>query len=53
MAGVLAFLPLISFLIFFIVPETPIWLAKNGYVEEAEMALRWLRGNEKLVSSIT
>ncbi|KAJ9574691.1 hypothetical protein L9F63_008152 [Diploptera punctata] len=47
-AAVLALLPLTSFLMFFFVPESPIWLAKNGCHEEAEIVLRWLRGNEKL-----
>ncbi|PSN30503.1 hypothetical protein C0J52_23355 [Blattella germanica] len=46
-AAVVSLLPLICFLEFLVVPETPIWLVKNEHIEEAEMALRWLRGNER------
>ncbi|KDR20984.1 facilitated trehalose transporter Tret1-2 homolog isoform X2 [Zootermopsis nevadensis] len=46
-AGVLATIPLTSFTAFFFVPESPVWLAKKGLVEEAEDAFTWLRGDEK------
>lgn len=48
-AGVLATIPLTSFTAFFFVPESPVWLAKKGLVEEAEDAFTWLRGDEKQV----
>ncbi|KAK9876969.1 hypothetical protein WA026_016000 [Henosepilachna vigintioctopunctata] len=38
------FLPIISFAIFFFLPESPIWLVRHDKIEEAKQALIWLRG---------
>ncbi|KAK9888537.1 hypothetical protein WA026_000783 [Henosepilachna vigintioctopunctata] len=37
-------LPLISFSLLFLIPETPIWLLSNGHFEEAKKSIAWLRG---------
>jgi MFS family permease len=37
-------LPLLSLLSFTLLPESPVWLARNNRVEEAGKALNWLRG---------
>ncbi|XP_065076112.1 uncharacterized protein LOC135699735 [Ochlerotatus camptorhynchus] len=39
-----ACLPIISFTLLFIVPESPVWLAGKGKLQEAKQALAWLRG---------
>jgi MFS family permease len=38
-------LPLLSLLSFSLLPESPVWLARNNRVEEAGKALIWLRGS--------
>ncbi|KAK5646898.1 hypothetical protein RI129_005362 [Pyrocoelia pectoralis] len=36
--------PILTFILFCFVPESPYWLLLNGKVEEAKMNLAWLRG---------
>lgn len=36
--------PVISFILLFLIPETPIWLIANNRLEEARRSLAWLRG---------
>ena len=38
-------LPVLSFLSFILLPESPVWLVRNNRVEEAGKALKWLRGS--------
>ncbi|XP_062712852.1 proton myo-inositol cotransporter hmit-1.2-like [Aedes albopictus] len=39
-----ACLPVISFILLFFVPESPVWLAKKHKEKQARRALAWLRG---------
>ncbi|KAL1375486.1 hypothetical protein pipiens_004665 [Culex pipiens pipiens] len=43
-ALVSASLPVISFLLLFLVPESPVWLAGKGKYSQAKRSLAWLRG---------
>ncbi|PSN30507.1 Facilitated trehalose transporter Tret1 [Blattella germanica] len=36
--------PFLSLVAFVMLPESPVWLVRHNRVEEAEKALRWLRG---------
>ncbi|XP_072375719.1 facilitated trehalose transporter Tret1-like isoform X2 [Diabrotica undecimpunctata] len=38
------FIPIISFLLLMIVPETPVWLISKNRIEEAKKSIAWLRG---------
>jgi MFS family permease len=38
-------LPVLSFVSFTLMPESPVWLVRNNRVEEAGEALNWLRGS--------
>lgn len=37
-------LPILSFLSFTLMPESPVWLVRNNRIQEAGEALNWLRG---------
>ena len=39
-----AFVPMVSFVALFFVPESPHWLIKKGKYEQAKSSLAWLRG---------
>lgn len=39
-------LPTLTLLTIAIIPETPIWLVRNGHIEKALKSLTWLRGNK-------
>lgn len=39
-----ACIPVISFILLFFVPESPVWLAKKHKPKQARRALAWLRG---------
>lgn len=39
-------LPAISMMAIFFSPDSPVWLARKGYIRRAEDALRWLRCND-------
>lgn len=39
-------LPALSFIAFFLLPESPVWLVKQKKVEKARKALLWLRGGD-------
>ncbi|XP_055642354.1 proton myo-inositol cotransporter hmit-1.3-like isoform X2 [Toxorhynchites rutilus septentrionalis] len=39
-----ACIPVISFLLLFLIPESPVWLAGTGKHTQARQALAWLRG---------
>jgi MFS family permease len=43
-AWLAAILPLLSFLSFTVMPESPVWLVRNDRIHEAGEALNWLRG---------
>jgi MFS family permease len=47
-AGLSTILPILSITIFFCLPESPVWLARNGKPERAREALLWLRGGNAL-----
>ncbi|KAH8384541.1 hypothetical protein KR093_000209, partial [Drosophila rubida] len=40
------FLPIVFFLVFMWMPESPVFLAQKDKVDKAEKALRWLRGKD-------
>ncbi|KAF5288900.1 hypothetical protein FQA39_LY03779 [Lamprigera yunnana] len=40
--------PIITFILFFFVPESPYWLILNNKMDEAKKGLAWLRGWAKL-----
>ncbi|KAJ9574688.1 hypothetical protein L9F63_008149, partial [Diploptera punctata] len=43
-SGISTVFPLLSFLAFLMLPESPVWLVRRNKIQEAEKALRWLRG---------
>lgn len=43
-AGLAVILPLASLVAFTLLPESPVWLARNKRLDEARTALFWLRG---------
>ncbi|KAF5307092.1 hypothetical protein FQR65_LT07151 [Abscondita terminalis] len=45
-AGVSAVPAVIAFIIFFVLPDSHIWLVKKNRIEEATKALIWFRGNK-------
>nr|CAD7431034.1 unnamed protein product [Timema monikensis] len=45
-AGLGVILPLVALAVFSFLPESPVWLARHGRVEEASKALVWLRGDD-------
>ncbi|CAH0555937.1 unnamed protein product [Brassicogethes aeneus] len=47
-AGICTVLPLVSILSFFFLPESPVWLARHGKIDQARKALVWLRGKNVL-----
>ncbi|KAG5881799.1 hypothetical protein JTB14_037095 [Gonioctena quinquepunctata] len=47
-AGLSTILPITACLVFFLLPESPVWLIRHGKIEEAKIALTWLRGGSKL-----
>lgn len=51
-AGLSTILPLASLFIFFFLPESPVWLVRNGEFEKAVKSLTWLRGGNKKQVSI-
>lgn len=44
-------LSILTFIVLFTSPESPIWLISNGDSEKAYRALRWLRGNRELAQT--
>lgn len=51
-SGISTVLPLLSLVAFILLPESPVWLVRNNKLEEAEKALRWLRGGEGINVSV-
>lgn len=45
-AALSTILPVIAALVFFFLPESPTWLARQGRTEEATKSLTWLRGGD-------
>ncbi|KAK4875499.1 hypothetical protein RN001_011921 [Aquatica leii] len=43
-AGLSVILPTLAILVFFFLPESPVWLVRKGQVEKASKACYWLRG---------
>ena len=39
-------LPILAFMSFTLMPESPVWLVRNDRVQEAGDALNWLRGTD-------
>lgn len=37
--------PIIAILLYFMLPESPVWLLRHNKIEDAKKALKWLRGN--------
>lgn len=49
-AWVCIVLPAITLFSIAFIPETPVWLVRNGNIEKALKSLTWLRGNEILAT---
>ncbi|XP_023016449.2 solute carrier family member pippin isoform X1 [Leptinotarsa decemlineata] len=47
-AGLSTILPITACIVFFCLPESPVWLIRHGQIEEAKIALTWLRGGSKI-----
>ncbi|XP_017780645.1 PREDICTED: facilitated trehalose transporter Tret1 [Nicrophorus vespilloides] len=47
-AGSSTLLPLIAATLFFVLPESPVWLVKKNRDEDAKRALVWLRGGNNI-----
>uniref|UniRef100_W4VRX6 Putative sugar transporter n=1 Tax=Phaedon cochleariae TaxID=80249 RepID=W4VRX6_PHACE len=47
-AGLSTILPITSMIVFFFLPESPVWLIRHGKLEEAKKAMTWLRGGSKI-----
>lgn len=45
-AALSTILPVISALVFFFLPESPVWLTRQGRSSEATKSLTWLRGGD-------
>lgn len=43
-AGLSTILPSLAIGIFVFLPESPVWLVRNGKIQKAEKALTWLKG---------
>lgn len=43
-------LPIVFFIIFFWMPESPVFLVQKGKTEQAEKSMKWLRGNDADIS---
>ncbi|XP_056633177.1 facilitated trehalose transporter Tret1-like [Diorhabda sublineata] len=41
-------LPVISLVVFFFLPESPVWLIRHRKIEDAKKALIWLRGGDTI-----
>jgi MFS family permease len=48
-SGISAVLPMLSLVAFALLPESPVWLIRHNRIQEAEKALRWLRGGAEQV----
>lgn len=44
-------LPILALLSIAIIPETPLWLVRNGKIEKALKSLTWLRGNKTFANN--
>nr|XP_018913096.1 PREDICTED: facilitated trehalose transporter Tret1-like [Bemisia tabaci] len=42
-----SFVPVFSFVLFFTIPESPVWLITKGRMKDAQKSLAWLRGFAK------
>lgn len=45
-AGLSVILPVVAAIIFFFLPESPVWLSRKGRHEEARLSLSWFRGGD-------
>ncbi|KAF2901970.1 hypothetical protein ILUMI_04219 [Ignelater luminosus] len=43
-AGLSVILPTVAMIMYFFLPESPVWLVRHGYIEKAQKACLWLRG---------
>ncbi|KAG4069034.1 hypothetical protein HA402_008345 [Bradysia odoriphaga] len=44
-------LPLVSLVALYLVPESPVWLVRKGFITRAEKALKWLRCNDLIAKT--
>ncbi|KAJ8959904.1 hypothetical protein NQ318_011641 [Aromia moschata] len=47
-AGLSMILPISSIIVFFFLPESPVWLIRHDRIESARKALTWLRGGNNI-----
>lgn len=43
-AGLSVILPAVAMIMYFFLPESPVWLVRHGHIERAQKACLWLRG---------
>lgn len=52
MTGVAIIPPVLATVMYFVLPDSPDWLIRQGHIKEAREAFLWLRGNDIVQVSI-
>ncbi|KAF5307093.1 hypothetical protein FQR65_LT07152 [Abscondita terminalis] len=47
-SGLSIILPTLAIIVFFFLPESPVWLVRKGHIEKASKACFWLRGGNSV-----